>query len=61
MYSKYNIERIDLMKNITANNLISSAEAFDNAMEEYKKNYDRLGTKINYFKDLDEFERMYLG
>lgn len=61
MYSSYNIGRIDLMKNITPNNLKSSAEAFDNAMEEYKKNYDKLNTKIKCYKDLDEFERMYLG
>ncbi|BCN28941.1 hypothetical protein [Anaeromicropila herbilytica] len=61
MYSEYNIGRIDLMKNITADNLTLSAEAFDNAMEEYKKNYDRLSTEIKCYKDLDEFERKYLG
>jgi len=61
MYSKYNIDSIDLMKNITADKLTLSAEAFDNAMEEYKKNYDRLGTEIKYYKDLNEFERKYLG
>lgn len=60
MYSKYNIKRIDLMNNIVADNLKLSAEEFDNAMEEYKKNYDRLGTRIKYYKDLDEFERIYL-
>jgi hypothetical protein len=61
MYSKYNIHRIDLMNNITADNLTLSAEAFDHAMEEYKKNYDRLSTKIKCYKDLDEFQRKYLG
>lgn len=60
MYSEYNIGRIDLMKNTTANNLTLSAEAFDNAMEEYKKNYDRLSIEIKCYKDLDEFERKYL-
>jgi hypothetical protein len=60
MYSKYNIERIDLMKNITPCNLTLSAEAFDNAMEEYKKNYERLSLDIKYYEDLDEFERKYL-
>lgn len=29
MYSKYNIERIDIMKNITAENLTQSAEIFE--------------------------------
>lgn len=60
MYSEYNIDRIDLMKSITADNLTLSAEVFDNAMEEYKKNYDRLSTEIKCYKDLDEFERKYL-
>jgi hypothetical protein len=60
MYSKYNIDRIDLMKNITPCNLALSAEEFDNAMEEYKKNYERLGLDIKYYEDLDEFERKYL-
>jgi effector-binding domain-containing protein len=61
MYSQYNIDSIDLMKNITADNLTLSAKAFDNAMEEYKKNYDRLRTEIKCYKDLNEFERKYLG
>lgn len=60
MYSEYNIDRIDLMKNIKADNLAFSAKAFDEAMEEYKKNYDRLGKEIRYYKDLEDFERKYL-
>ena len=61
MYSKCDIDRIDLMKNITADHLTLSAEVFDNAMEEYKKNYDRLSTEVKWYKDLDEFEKKYLG
>lgn len=61
MHNKYNIDRIDLMKDITADNLILSAKKFDSAMEEYKRNYDRLGTKIKCYRDIDEFERNYLG
>lgn len=61
MYSKFNIDRIDLMRDITPSNLTLSAEKFDNAMEEYKKNYERLGLGVKYYKDLDEFERKYLG
>lgn len=61
MYSEYDIDRIDLMKNITADKLALAAEAFDEAMNEYKKNYDRLGTRVKYYKDLEEFERKYLG
>lgn len=61
MYDEYNIDRIDLMKNITTNNLNASAKAFDDAMEEYKKNYDRVSAKVVSYKDLDEFEREYLG
>lgn len=59
MYSKYNIDRIDLMKNISPDNLTLSAKAFDDAMEEYKRNYDRLGAEVKYYKDIDEFEIKY--
>jgi len=61
MYSKYDIARTDLMKNITADNLVLSAEKFDNSMEEYKKNYETLGVEIKCYKNLNEFEKMYLG
>ncbi|GKX68504.1 hypothetical protein [Inconstantimicrobium mannanitabidum] len=59
-YDEYNISIIDLMKDITSDNLILSAKAFDNAMEEYKKNYDKAGCKIKYYKDLEKFEKEYL-
>jgi hypothetical protein len=59
MYSKYNIDRIDLMKNITRNNLTLWAEEFDNAMEQYKRNYESLGVPIRYYTNLEEFERNY--
>ncbi len=61
MYSKYDIVRTDLMKNITPDNLVLSAKEFDNSMEEYKKNYETLGMEIKCYKNLDEFEKMYLG
>jgi len=61
MYSHYDIDKIDLMSRINVNNLSLYAEAFDNTMEEYKKNYDRLNVEIKRYKDLDEFERKYLG
>ncbi|WP_066498218.1 hypothetical protein [Abyssisolibacter fermentans] len=60
MYSEFNIDKVDLMKNIKVDNLILSAKAFDDAMEEYKKNYDRINAKVRYYKDLDEFEKNYL-
>jgi hypothetical protein len=60
MYSEYNIEKVNLMKNISIDKLTLSAQAFDNSMEEYKKNYDKLGMKLKYYKDLGEFEREYL-
>jgi hypothetical protein len=61
MYGEYNIDRIDLMNNITKNSLTLSAKAFDDAMEEYKKNYKKVNAEVKYYKDLDEFERKYLG
>lgn len=61
MYSQYNIARIDLMKKVKSDSLTMSAKAFDYAMDEYKKNYEKLGVEIKCYKDLDEFEREYLG
>lgn len=60
MYSEYMIDRINLMENCPTDHLSLAAEAFDDAMEEYKRNYDQLGMQIRRYQDLDEFERRYL-
>lgn len=59
MAGEYQIEKINLMAHIRSDNLALSAKAFDEAMEAYKKNYDKLNATIVYYKDLDEFEEGY--
>lgn len=58
MYNEYNIEKIDIMKNLNTN-LKKATVIFDIAMNEYKKNYDKVGISIKSYKDLDEFEKNY--
>lgn len=60
MYDNYNIDKIELMENISPSNLLSSAKAFDNSMKEYVKNYKKIDMDINFYKSLDEFEKCYL-
>jgi hypothetical protein len=59
MHEEYHIDKIDLIKNISVDDLTLSAKAFDNAMKKYKKNYDKLNIKVKHYKDLDEFEKEY--
>lgn len=61
MYNRYNIDRIDIMQSIIPGDLSGSAEAFENAMEEYRKNYYRIGLKVKCYKNLADFEIDYLG
>lgn len=60
MYNEYNIEKIDIMKRLSNNDLKEATSSFDEAMEEYKKNYDRINIKIVKYKNLDDFEEWYL-
>lgn len=60
MYDNYNIDKIELMENISPSNLLSSAKACDNSMKEYAKNYKKIDMDVKLYKSLDEFEKGYL-
>ena len=60
MYNEYNIKKVDIMKKLKDNNLKEAAKCFDEAMEEYKENYNRLNIDVVKYNDLDEFEENYL-
>lgn len=60
MYDNYNIDKIELMENISPSNLLSSAKAFDDSMKEYAKNYKKIDMNVKLYKSLDEFEKGYL-
>lgn len=59
MHSRHHIDRIDLFKNFSVNDLAYNAKAFDNALKKYRNNYEKLALKVKYYKDLDEFEAEY--
>ena len=64
-YNEMHIERgttpINLMKHFQANNLDAFVEAFDDAMQLYKEDYDRLQMQVLTYDSTDEFRKDYLG
>jgi predicted anti-sigma-YlaC factor YlaD len=61
MADQFIMERIPLMQHIRSDDMRSAAEAFDRAMESYRRHYDRLGAEVVRYPDLEAFERVYLG
>ena len=61
MHEERGTASINLMKHFQANDLDSFANAFEEAMELYKENYDRLQMKVLTFDSIDEFRKHYLG
>jgi hypothetical protein len=61
MANKHNIPKINLIQKYNPNDLDETARVFDDAMEEWKKLYDKLGKPIRKYEDLDEFKKDYLG
>lgn len=56
MADEFDISRIELLANYNPDDLNGNAIAFDNALEEWKKLYDRFGLEIQYYSNLEEFE-----
>ncbi|HML46885.1 MAG TPA: nucleotidyltransferase domain-containing protein, partial [Clostridia bacterium] len=51
----------DLLKDFDAENLAPFRDAFFRAMEEYLKEYDRVGRKVEQFETLEELMARYMG
>jgi predicted nucleotidyltransferase len=64
-YDEMHLERgtasINLMKHFQANNLDSFAKAFEEAMELYKEEYDKLQMEVLTYDSIDAFRKDYLG
>lgn len=64
-YNEMHISRgtalINLMKEFQAENLEKFANAFDEAMELYKSEYDKLGMQVAIYNSISEFKKDYLG
>ncbi|WP_291582440.1 nucleotidyltransferase domain-containing protein [Clostridium sp. UBA6640] len=52
---------INLMKHFQANDLKSFADAFEEAMQLYKKDYDKLQLQVLTYDSIDAFRKDYLG
>lgn len=57
---EYEMEPLNLMKDFSPNDLAASAKAFDQAMSEYKKEYDKINKPVRYYASLEDFEKDYL-
>ena len=64
-YNEMHIERgtdpINLMKHFQSDNLDAFAYAFEEAMQLYKKEYDRLQMQVLTYDSIDAFRKDYLG
>ncbi|GFZ32944.1 hypothetical protein CSC2_34700 [Clostridium zeae] len=64
-YNEMHISRgtalINLMKDFQAENLEKFANAFNEAMEIYRQEYEKLGIKVVIYDSISEFKKDYLG
>jgi len=61
MHEERGTAPINLMKHFQANDLDSFANAFEEAMELYKENYDKLQMQVIKYDSIDAFRKDYLG
>lgn len=59
MADEFEISRVELIGKYNPNDLSENTRSFELAMAEWRKNYDKFGIKVNYFDNLDEFEKAY--
>lgn len=60
MASEYRIPRINVLRKYNPRDLKETAKGFDDAMEEWRALYDKLGILIRKYSSLDEFVKDYL-
>lgn len=61
MHSELGTPSINLMKHFQPNDLDSFVNAFNEAMELYKENYDSLEMEVATYDSINEFRKSYLG
>lgn len=59
MADMFEIPRIELLVKYNPKDLKANAEAFDEAMNEWKKLYDEVEIDIQYYDSLEELENLY--
>ncbi len=58
----HNIElpEFNIMDKFDPDNLANNTKVFDDALEKYRYEYEKLGIKPRFFKNIDEFVKVYL-
>ena len=60
MYDNFNVERINLIDKYSPNDLANNLKAYLDALTKWRENYDKVGIKINYYKDIEDLKnRLY--
>ena len=54
------IPKFQVMEEFDANDLSKNAKIFDDALEDYRQEYDKLGMEVRRFASVDEFVKAYL-
>lgn len=55
------IEDFDIMLNFNPKDLFENIKVFDDALEKYKKNYDRAGILPKHYANVNEFAKDYIS
>ena len=54
------IPKFQVMEEFDANDLAKNAKIFDDALEDYRMEYDRLGMEVKRFDNVDDFVKLYM-
>ena len=58
---EFDIMDIEVMEGFSSENLGHNVTIFDNALEKYLREYEKVGIKPKHFKDVDTFAEAYLS
>ncbi len=59
--SKTELPEFNIMDKFDPDKLANNAKVFDDALEKYRYEYEKIGIKPRCFKNIDEFIKVYLG
>ena len=59
IFAENDIGKYDVMAGYDPHDLLKTAQAFDDLLESYRKEYDKAGTKVRRYADIYEFARAY--
>lgn len=60
LQSEVNLPFFDVLKGFDPKDLQKTAKAYDEIIEEYRKEYDKVGLAVKHYEDIDAFVKDYL-